>query len=450
MENILTVTELTKCIKSLMETSFGFLWVTGEISNLRKPRSGHVYFTLKDEMSQIRAVIFRQTVKSVGFDLEDGMSIVCRGRVGVYQQRGEYQLILDAAEPRGLGALQLAFEQLKRRLEEEGLFDPLHKKEIPFLPRRIGVVTSSTGAAIRDILNITKRRFPSVGILIAPVRVQGVEAPPEICEAISYLNTVTDVDVIVVARGGGSLEDLYPFNDERVARSIFASTLPVIAAIGHEIDFTIADFVADLRAPTPSAAAELVVPMRWELLETVASFQRRLCNGQRREKERLSERVIFLSERLQDPRRRIAELRMRIDDLGETLVDTLRYRCKEKGAQLRSRRDLLRAMNPLQKINRAVLVVGGLKKTMVEQFQHCVSIRRQRLHKNMAMLDVLSPLAVLDRGYSITRRMPDGAIVRQVMSVTAGDHVRVRVSSGSFNAEVRETYQEKEEGRDEI
>lgn len=285
---IWTVSSLNAQIRELLEESFPMIWVEGEVSNLRRPPSGHVYFTLKDDQSQIRSVIFRPTAfdKSAfapSFVLEDGMTVLCRARLGVYPPRGEYQLIVDFAEPRGLGALQKAFEQLKARLQAEGLFDQAKKKAIPFLPGRIGVITSPTGAVIRDILHVTKRRFPSIHILIAPVRVQGVEAPLEIVDAIAAMELAEAVDVIILARGGGSLEDLAPFNDERVARAIYQCPIPVISAVGHETDFTIADFVADLRAPTPSAAAELVVPSHNELKRRIEVVLSRLVHlsGQR-------------------------------------------------------------------------------------------------------------------------------------------------------------------------
>jgi exodeoxyribonuclease VII large subunit len=442
MQEILTVTELTTTIKSLLESAFGFLWVTGEVSNLRQPRSGHVYCTLKDETSQIRAVVFRQTMRNIGFDFEDGMNIVCRGRLSIYQQRGEYQLIIDAAEPRGLGALQMAFEQLKKRLEEEGLFDPSRKKNIPFLPRRIGIVTSSTGAAIRDILNITKRRYPSVDILIAPVRVQGMEAPPEICEAIATLNAIEDVDVIIVTRGGGSLEDLFPFNDERVARAIFESKIPIVSAVGHEIDFTIADFVADLRAPTPSAAAELVVPIKKELTDTVRNLRLRMINGNQRMNQRLNERVSFYDERIKDPRRRIEDLRMSVDDLSEKLVTGCRYGFDERGRQLTYNGGLLNLMNPLTKVHNNVLKIDAMKRDVVTGFRQIISGLKQRLEKNMALLDILSPFAVLERGYGIVRNVTNGTIIKNISDVAVGNDVSVTVPSGSFNALVTKIVRE--------
>jgi len=395
MKAVFTVTELTGAIKGLLESGFDLIWVTGEISNLRRPASGHVYFTLKDKDSQIRVVAFRSVAGRIGFDLEDGMKIVCRGRLNVYSARGEYQLIIDAAEPKGLGALQMAFEQLKERLEKEGLFDPSHNKDIPFLPGKIGIVTSPSGAAIRDILNITGRRFPSVNIIIAPTVVQGTEAPMEICDAISDLNSI-GVDVIIVTRGGGSLEDLFCFNDERVARAIYSSKTPVISAVGHEIDFTIADFVADLRAPTPSAAAELVVPNRKDLIEGIQSLKSRLMNARGVFLHGLGSRLDFAVKGLRDPRRQISDLRMRLDDWYARLETRARS---------------------------------------------CIDTLRGILQRDISLLDTLSPLSVLKRGFAIVR-LSDGTIARDVNMLTVDGSVDVKVSSGSFKAKVTKILQE--------
>jgi exodeoxyribonuclease VII large subunit len=272
--HILTVSQLTDKIKILLEGSFPDIWVEGEISNLSIPQSGHAYFTLKDEQSQIRSVLFRSSQRFLKFTLQHGMQVICRGRLGVYEPRGEYQLILEYIEPKGVGALQLAFEQLKGRLEKEGLFDLEHKKPLPLLPLRIGIITSPTGAAIRDMLRVIKRRHPKMQILIYPVPVQGAEAAPQIIEAIRYFNAEKSIDVMVVGRGGGSLEDLWAFNEEAVARAIYSSTIPVITAVGHETDYTIADFVADLRAPTPSAAAEMVVESEENIRTGIRSLER--------------------------------------------------------------------------------------------------------------------------------------------------------------------------------
>lgn len=436
MENIFTVTELTSGIKILLESSFDVLWVEGEISNLRRPASGHSYFTLKDENSQIRAVVFRQSSRMLAFDLEDGINVICRARLSVYQPRGEYQLIVDTVEPKGVGALQLAFEQLKARLEKEGLFDPSRKKPIPFLPGRIGVITSPTGAAVRDILNITGRRFPSVDILIAPVRVQGTEAPPEITQAIANLNSIPGIDVIILTRGGGSLEDLTPFNDERVARGIYDSRIPVISAVGHEIDFTIADFVADLRAPTPSAAAELVVPIRSELIESLEDLRLRMTGSNRRMRSMLKEKAILLRERLKDPRRKIADIRINLDDTTTRLIATTAYGLDTRKNVLHNLEANLTHANPAANIREYILLLENLEKNMLAGCHYFLNNLKNRVEGNMAMLDMLSPLSVLKRGYSIARKLPEGDIIRKSSSVTIGSDVSVKVSSGSFNAKV--------------
>lgn len=438
MKNVFTVTELTTSIKVLLESSFDAVWVEGEISNLRRPGSGHLYLTLKDENSQIRAVIFRQFSKMVPFDIEDGMSVICRARLSVYQPRGEYQLIVDAIEPKGIGALQLAFEQLKARLEKEGLFDPSHKKPLPFIPRRIGVVTSPTGAAIRDILNVTKRRFSSVDILIAPVRVQGAEAPPEIIEALSDLNEIPDIEVIILARGGGSLEDLAPFNDEGVARAIFDSRIPVISAVGHEIDFTISDFVADLRAPTPSAAAELVVPMKRELIESLENLRARMIGSNRRVNIAFREKTSLLRERIRDPRRKIADMSLGIDDITARFVVATARELEGRKSNVRNMEETLLYMNPITYVRDKKIILENLEKSMTAGLFYYMDGLKNKVEGNMSMLDMLSPLSVLKRGYSIAKKLPEGGIIKESGSVTVGDDVAVKVSSGSFNAKVTE------------
>ncbi len=442
MKNVFTVTELTTSIKVLLESSFDTVWVEGEISNLRRPGSGHLYFTLKDENSQIRAVIFRQSSRMVPFDIEDGMNVICRARLSVYQPRGEYQLLVDTVEPKGIGALQLAFEQLKARLEKEGLFDPSRKKTIPFIPRRIGVVTSPTGAAIRDILNVTKRRFSSVDILIAPVRVQGAEAPTEITEALSDFNAIPDIDVIILARGGGSLEDLAPFNDEGVARGIFDSIIPVISAVGHEIDFTIADFVADLRAPTPSAAAELVVPMRRELVELLDNLCARMIGNNRRTNNTLKEKTVLLRERLRDPRRKIADMRIGIDDITARFTTATARELDGRKSIARNLRENLTYMSPMMYVRDKKIILENLGKSMIAEFYYYMDTLKNRVEGNLSMLDMLSPLSVLKRGYGIVKKLPEANIIKEASLVTVGDDVSVKVSSGSFNAKVTEVLPE--------
>ncbi|HPL64254.1 MAG TPA: exodeoxyribonuclease VII large subunit [Syntrophales bacterium] len=439
MKKVLTVTELTRNIQFLLESSFDLVWVEGEISNLRRPNSGHVYFTLKDDKSQVRAVIFRQALRGILFELEDGTHILCRAGLTVYSPRGEYQLIIDMIEPKGLGALQLAFEQLKARLEREGLFDPSWKKPIPFIPERIGVVTSPSGAVIRDILHITGRRFPSVDILLAPVRVQGPEAPLEIVQAIEILNAAEGVDVIIVARGGGSLEDLMAFNDERVARAIFQSRLPVISAVGHETDFTISDFVSDLRAPTPSAAAEMAVPVRKELLRSTVEMAGRIGNRHRRLVENKAEGLERLRERLRDPSRGIADRRTHFDAAAGRLVNALRTGIERGERNSGILRERLHASSPVRGIRDRRILVDALGRDLKSHLFRRTERIRDRLAGLVSVLDSLSPLAVLKRGYGLVRTVPEGTIVRSSASVAAGRDVDVKVAEGSFTATVVNT-----------
>jgi exodeoxyribonuclease VII large subunit len=447
MKEILSVSALNDRIKALLEEGFALVWVEGEVSNLRRPASGHVYFTLKDAKSQIRAVIFRIPFgragsRAAGFELEDGMSIVCRARLTVYPPRGEYQIIIDSVEPKGLGALQKAFEQLKARLDAEGLFDQSRKKPLPFLPSRIGVVTSPTGAVIRDILTVTRRRFPSVNILIAPVRVQGTEAPAEIIQALDDLQIVQGVDVIILARGGGSLEDLAPFNTEGVARAIARSQIPVISAIGHETDFTIADFTADLRAATPSAAAELAVPSRSELMETLETLHLRLIRCRRREAGRLRERVAELSERLRDPKRRLNDIRIALDDNIDRMRMTLSHLREVRRQELINLIVRLEHRNPRSRIVQRFQDIDNLGKKLRAARERQDQQWKNRLRSSMALLDSLSPLSILNRGYSITRRLPDGLILRNASEVLTGQEVDIRLSAGNLHAKITDILHE--------
>jgi len=389
--HILTVTRLTYQIKNLLEGTFPDVWVEGEISNLTVPQSGHAYFTLKDEQSQIKAVLFRSAQRHLKFTLQHGMQIICRGRVSVYEPRGEYQIIVDYLEPRGIGALQKAFEELKAKLEKEGLFALDRKKSLPLLPRRIGIVTSPTGAAIRDILRVIKRRHPRMDILIYPVPVQGADAAPAIIEALQYFNREKNVDVMIVGRGGGSLEDLWAFNEEAVARAIFASRIPVISAVGHETDYTIADFVADLRAPTPSAAAEMVVESEAHLRDTVRSLGTRLSSSIRQELEQRKATVQHAFRLLADPRKKLEQFGQRVDELLGRLGLGLRQHVRRDRALLTS--------------------LSGA-------------------------LDHLNPLGILSRGYSVTRSVPQGAIIKSATEVNEGDLLRTTFYQGEVVSRV--------------
>ncbi len=447
MKKVFSVTELNGYIKHLLEESFDLFWIEGEVSNLHRPASGHVYFTLKDENSQIRAVIFRSAAANRScvrpgslFALENGMSIVCRARLSVYQPRGEYQLLIDNIEPLGIGALQKAFEQLKARLQAEGLFDPACKQTLPLLPRRIGVITSPTGAVIRDILNITRRRFPAAGILIAPVRVQGPEAPEEIVRAIAALHDIGGIEVIILARGGGSLEDLAPFNDEGVARAICKARIPVISAIGHETDFTIADFVADLRAPTPSAAAELVVPVRMELAASLQALRLGIINQHFRLLERRREKVLFYAGRLPSPRRRIADLRMNVGVAVNRIQAFIEQRLARQRQRAEAAHLYLRRFSPLVGIGNARCTLKNLGQDIVKDGMTIVSERRKIIAAGFARLDALSPLAVLRRGYSMARLMPQGVILKDANLLRAGVNVDITLAVGGFQAQVTQTY----------
>ncbi|OGP68960.1 MAG: exodeoxyribonuclease VII large subunit, partial [Deltaproteobacteria bacterium RBG_13_53_10] len=345
---ILTVTELTREIKDILESRFSEIWIEGEISNLRIPPSGHVYFTLKDDSSQIRAVLFRMQSRSLRFLPEDGLLVVCRGRVSLYERRGEYQLYVEEMEPKGIGALQLAFLQLKEKLEKEGLFDPARKRTIPMVPRQIGIVTSPTGAVIRDILHIVHRRFENVSILLYPARVQGEGAAQEIVDGLEYFNEFTEVDVIILARGGGSLEDLCAFNEESVARAIYRSKIPVISAVGHETDYTISDFVADLRAPTPSAAAEMVVRDKRETRQILRHMQDRLESEMRQILQGHQADLFHFRKVLTDPRRRMERDLQRVDDLVNRSQRLTSWGIARKIERFSNLRERLYLRSPLQ------------------------------------------------------------------------------------------------------
>ncbi|HWR73149.1 MAG TPA: exodeoxyribonuclease VII large subunit [Nitrospirota bacterium] len=392
--HILTVTQLTGQIKDLLEGNIPDVWVEGEISNLTIPQSGHAYFTLKDERSQVRVVLFRSSQRYLRFTLQHGMQVICRGRISVYEPRGEYQLVIEYIEPKGVGALQKAFEELKARLEKEGLFDPGRKRPLPLLPRRIGIVTSPTGAAIRDILKVIKRRHPRMGILIYPVPVQGPEAAPAIVEAIVYFNRERNADVLIVGRGGGSLEDLWAFNEEAVARAIVSSSIPVISAVGHETDYTIADFVADLRAPTPSAAAEMVVESEESFREQVGSLESRLFRDMRLVTERLRALIREKSRLLIDPRRKLQQIAQRTDEFVHRMT------------------------------------VGML---------HHLRRDRSRVRELAAGLDHLNPLAILSRGYSVTRKLPAGTILKDASSVGPGERILTVLHEGEIVSKVEQT-----------
>jgi exodeoxyribonuclease VII large subunit len=429
---ILTVSELTQEIKNILELKFFDIWIEGEISNLRIPPSGHIYFTLKDDFSQIRAVLFKMQARTLRFVLQDGLHVVCRGRVSVYERRGEYQLILEEVEPKGIGALQLAFLQLKDRLEKEGLFDPAHKKPIPMIPQTIGIVTSPTGAVIRDMLHIIHRRFENIHILLHPVRVQGEGASLEIAKAIEDFNKRMNVDVIIVGRGGGSLEDLWSFNEEIVVRAIYHSKIPIVSAVGHETDYTISDFVADLRAPTPSAAAELVVREKREIKNTLHYLEERLENKILQTLQENRTNLSHLKKMLTDPRKKIEEYFLRADDLVNRfriLTSWILKRKRERSLHLSERLSL---QNPIQRVKNLRLAISEIGKRLGQTMRYSVEIQRQKVEGIFGKLGSLSPLSILQRGYSITRKFPSLQILRDAAHIREGDKVEVRLHKGTL------------------
>ena len=427
---ILTVSELTQEIKEILEKRFPEVWVEGEVSNLRIPPSGHIYFTLKDDTSQIRAVLFKMQARTLRFAPEDGLHVVCRGRVSLYEKRGDYQLILESMEPKGIGALQLAFVQLKEKLEKEGLFDPAHKKPIPMVPQKIGVITSPTGAVIRDMLHILKRRFENLHVLLYPVRVQGPGASGEIVEAVNYFNQRTDADVIIVGRGGGSLEDLWAFNEEVVARAIYHSTIPIISAVGHETDYTVSDFVADVRAPTPSAAAELAVRDKREIKNILHYLRGRLENEVVQRFQEHRTHISHLGRIFRETEKRVEEYFLRMDDLVSRLRLLASWTLKRKRERQLHLGENLLLLNPTERLNHLRRFISEDGKRLAQDIKHAIEIFRRRVAGTLGKLDSLSPLSVLQRGYSITRKVPSLQILRDATQVKEGERVEVKLFRG--------------------
>jgi exodeoxyribonuclease VII large subunit len=434
---ILTVSELTSMVRTSIESGFPELWVEGEISNLRMPGSGHVYCTLKDVSSQIRAVLFRSSARLVRFALQEGMQVIVRGRLTVYEPRGEYQIVLEAVEPKGVGALQLAFEQLKERLAGEGLFDQSRKKPLPMFPRTVGIVTSLTGAAIRDILTVFRRRWPPLHIIIAPVQVQGEGAGDQIAEALASLNTQGVAEVIIVGRGGGSMEDLWCFNEEVVARAIASSRVPVISAVGHEIDVTLADFAADFRAPTPSAAAETVVPILADVVEQLRNLTVRAGRAMGRHCLLEHRRLDAMMRGVAQVRFRIQEESQRTDELTDRLQSMVRLRLEAAREHVREGQRELAGLNPLLLVKRGLAMMPQFMKRLQRQMAVLGERRRRQIETMVAQLHNLSPLAILGRGYSILSNARDGSILRRSRDVQVGEEIMARLSEGQLNCTVK-------------
>lgn len=432
--NILTVSLLNEQVRDLLEGSFPNLWVEGEISNLAQPSSGHLYFTLKDAGAQIRAAMFRGNNRFLSFTPRNGQQVLVKARLSLYAPRGDYQLIVEQMEEAGLGALRRAFDELRLRLQAEGLFAPERKRELPDTPRHLAVITSPTGAAIRDILSVLRRRFPGLPVTILPVPVQGKEAAPAIVHALALANAQPEFDAILLARGGGSLEDLWAFNEEIVARAIAASRLPVVTGVGHETDFTIADFVADVRAPTPSAAAELLSPDGEELLDSFEGFEILLTRALRAQLQQHSRQLEHMRARLRHPGQRLRDLSQRLDELELRLQRASRHSLRARQTQLQALIARLHGQQPDQCLpalrHQVIMLEQRINNAMA---QHLRTQQTQLRHLG-ERAQLASPLAILARGYAIIEQQ-DG-IVRSVNELRPGSVVRARLSDGQVTATV--------------
>lgn len=435
----LTVSEVNNRARLLLEKTLGLVTVTGEISNF-KVVSGHSYFVLKDAQSQLNAALFKREALSLRFPLRDGMEVVATGKLTVYAAYGRYQMVVDRVEPKGVGNLQAAFEQLKTRLANEGLFAASRKRSLPLLPRRVAVVTSPTGAVIRDIVNVATRRFPNAQILVVPTRVQGAECAASVVAAIDQVAqraAVDKIDVLIVARGGGSLEDLWGFNDEQVARAIAACPIPVVSAVGHETDFTIADFVADCRAPTPSAAAELVFPLKSDMVARLLQPVERAQHALRRDLQRQRFRLRACLAELGDGRTMLREHAQRLADLGFRREKSLRQIFLRRRQQMRHYETLLAAAHPKVRLHKLRSSVEASKGRIVLLMKQRLPTARRQMASLEARLQALSPLGVLQRGYGIVLRQ-DGQAVRRASEVACGERVEIRVAEGILGARVEE------------
>jgi exodeoxyribonuclease VII large subunit len=434
---VFTVSQFTEALRELIDREFGSVWISGEISGCRQASSGHYYFTLKDDQAQLKAVCFRGTARYLKFKPQDGVAVIARGRLDVYPGRGDYQLIVETLEPQGYGALQFAFEQLKKKLAMEGLFEASRKRALPKLPMRIGLVTSPGGAVIQDMLNILSRRFPGVHLRLYPALVQGEGSVEAVCRAIEYFSRVPWAQVVIVARGGGSLEDLWTFNEERVARAIAACTIPVISAVGHETDFTIADFVADLRAPTPSAAAELVICTREQLLDQIAGCQRKLLQGVRykivQSVRRLHELGVDRATTLLH--RAIGRRAQRVDELDYQARDRVRVAIEIRKRRLRELEARLRRQDVQLRFAQARHRLETAQKAMSQSIRLRLSKAQTRLSPVVAHLTQLSPLKILDRGYAIVLTV-DGRLVKSPVDAPVGTEVNIRLAQGAIGAKV--------------
>lgn len=437
---IYTVTRLNQEARSVLESTFPPIWLEGEMSNLARPSSGHLYFSLKDAQCQVRCAMFRNRNLLLNFTAENGMHVLVYAQIGLYEGRGDFQLIVEHMEPAGDGALRLALERLKQKLHADGLFSDGHKIDLPAIPRCIGVATSPTGAALRDILSILRRRFPAIPVVIYPVPVQGAGAAAAIARAIARADQRKDCDVLILARGGGSLEDLWAFNEEIVARAIYTCDLPVVTGIGHEIDFTIADLVADRRAATPSAAAELVSPDGDQVLAHLAALERRLLTLARMRLNRLRDSTEWLSKRLVQPGRRLQDLTQRLDELSLRLSRAARGVLKDKAGRIAQLSAGLHRHTPQHSVMMRATQYAHLHRRLANAAHQYLARLQGQLASLIRALHAVSPLATLERGYAIVTTVPKATVVSNAAELTPGDCVAARLAKGRIQCIVEETF----------
>lgn len=432
---VYSVSRLNQEVRQLLEGVYPLIWVEGEISNFSRPSSGHCYFSLKDQDAQVRCAMFRNTAQRLRFQPKDGMQVLIRARVGLYPARGEFQLVVEHMEDAGDGRLRRAFEELKRKLQREGLFDAANKQALPAPPRRLGIITSPTGAAIHDVLTVLKRRYPSLPVLIYPVPVQGDGAAEKIAAAIQQASERDEVDLLLVTRGGGSLEDLWAFNEEVVARAIHACALPVISAIGHEIDLTIADLVADQRAPTPSAAAEMISPDTSAWAQQLARHETRLQQQMQLQLNRWQEKLSWLKRRVEQhhPQRRLQDANQRLDGLQLRLEQRLRQRLRELRVRQQHAEKRLQQRSPLAGIKIQQNHLSDLQQRLTLATRHQFQLCEQQLSFYAHRLDTISPLATLARGYAVVRQEPEGEILRTASAIAPGERITATLAEGQLH-----------------
>lgn len=441
--DIYTISRLNREVRTVLEEVFPTIWVQGEISNLAKPGSGHLYFTLKDSAAQVRCAMFKNRQTGLRFDPENGMQVLARANIGLYEGRGEYQLIIESLEPAGAGALQLAFEALKLKLAAEGLFDEEHKKPLPIFPNTIGIITSATGAAVRDILSILKRRYPSGNIIVYPVPVQGEGAAQKIAKMIYTADNRKECDVLILTRGGGSLEDLWAFNEEIVARAVFSCVTPLVCGVGHEIDFSIADFVADQRAPTPSAAAELISPDAGKVITQLQRYADQLIRSEQQRIIQQQRHITLLSKQITPPGQRLQQLAQRTDEYSLRLTHYIEKQLSQRKMALAEFIGKVNSQNPLDKIKSQRQLLNSLDSQFKKLIKIIIEKAKQEITALNQMLNTVSPVSTLERGYAIVTDTKTGNILRNTEQVQIGDHLRIRLSKSEIDSTIDKIHEKK-------